>query len=245
MMPARRAVCSGSPFLTAPLRISFNAALLIVISPRASASRVVTALSPTSTMRTSPRGPTCDRAADCLPAGIFTLREIERQALERDRQVDALQLHILRHLQRARREIEDRLDAGGDHHLHHPLRVRRGNRDHRDVQPIAAGQPLQLLDVEDWNAAALLVADLLVGRVEQRDDLEPFLAEPRIVGERQPEIAGTHDHHAKPAIEPEDLAQVTSQIGDVIADAAYAELAEVREVLANLRGVEMELLGER
>ena len=35
------------------------------------------------------------------------------------------------------------------------------------------------------------------------------------------------------------------QILDVVADAAHAELAEVREVLANLRGVEMELLGQR
>ena len=48
-----------------------------------------------------------------------------------------------------------------------------------------------------------------------------------------------------PAIEAEDLAQVPAQILDVVADAADAELAEVREVLADLRRVEMELLGER
>ena len=35
------------------------------------------------------------------------------------------------------------------------------------------------------------------------------------------------------------------QVLDVVADAADAELAEVREVLADLRGVEVELLGER
>ena len=35
------------------------------------------------------------------------------------------------------------------------------------------------------------------------------------------------------------------QIADVVADAANAELAEVREVLADLRGVQVELLGER
>ena len=32
---------------------------------------------------------------------------------------------------------------------------------------------------------------------------------------------------------------------DVVADAAHAELAEVREVLPDLRGVQVELLGER
>ena len=35
------------------------------------------------------------------------------------------------------------------------------------------------------------------------------------------------------------------QVADVVADAAHAELAEVGEVLANLGGVEMELLGQR
>ena len=47
------------------------------------------------------------------------------------------------------------------------------------------------------------------------------------------------------AIEAEDLAQVALQIADVVADAADAELAEVGEVLADLRGVEVKLLGER
>jgi hypothetical protein len=47
------------------------------------------------------------------------------------------------------------------------------------------------------------------------------------------------------AVEPEDLAQVPAQLLDVVAHAADAELAEVREVLANLRRVEVETLGER
>src|SRR6185295_13888085 len=98
MMPARRAVCRGSPFLTAPDRICAMASLDIVIRPRAMASRVVTGLSLTSTIRTSPEVPTCDRRADsrarlagCI--GVLrieiSLREEERQAFERDRQVDA------------------------------------------------------------------------------------------------------------------------------------------------------------
>jgi hypothetical protein len=54
-MPANRAVCSGSPFFTAPRRISRSASRDIVIVPRAIASRVVTGLSPTSTIFTRPR----------------------------------------------------------------------------------------------------------------------------------------------------------------------------------------------
>ena len=100
-------------------------------------------------------------------------------------------------------------------------------------------------DVVDRHAAARLLADLLLQRVEQRRDLEPFLAEARIVGEREPEVAGAHDGDAQLAIEAENLAQVALQIADVVADAADAELAEVGEVLADLRGVEVKLLGER
>ena len=53
------------------------------------------------------------------------------------------------------------------------------------------------------------------------------------------------DRHPQPAIEAENLPEVAPQLLDVVAHAADAELAEVREVLADLRGVEMELLGER
>ena len=69
MMPASRAVCSGSPFLIAPARISRSASRDIVISPRATASRDVTALSDTSTIRTWPCGPTWDSAGPFLEAG--------------------------------------------------------------------------------------------------------------------------------------------------------------------------------
>src|SRR4029079_17702779 len=84
----------------------------------------------------------------------------------------------------------------------------------------------------------------LVEDVEERDDLEAFLAETRVVGQREPEIAGAHDRDAQLAIEPEDLPQVPSQVLHVVADAAHAKLAEVRQILANLRGIQPELLGE-
>src|SRR6185503_20984985 len=91
---------------------------------------------------------------------------------------------------------------------------------------------LQVVDVVDRHAAARLLADLLLERVEERRDLEAFLAEPGIVGEGEAEIAGTHDGDPQLPIEAEDLPQVALQIADVVADAADAELAEVGEVLA-------------
>ena len=74
---------------------------------------------------------------------------------------------------------------------------------------------------------------------------KPSCRKPGIVGEREAEVAGADDRDAQLAIEAEDLAQVALQIADVVADAADAELAEVGEILANLRGVQVELLGQR
>src|SRR5712671_4713977 len=128
MMPARRAVCRGSPFLTRPDRTRRRASRDIAIEPAAMASRAVTGFSPTSTIFTRPRRSTCDSvatavrrarlaspafptrpAAPALPALpappalcliVFSLRQEERQALERDGQVHALQLDVGRRLQR-------------------------------------------------------------------------------------------------------------------------------------------------
>ena len=171
--------------------------------------------------------------------------EIKRQALERDGEIDALQLHVGRHLQRAGREVQHGLDPGRDHQIDHALCRRRGHGDDGDADAVAARVLLQIVDVEDRHAAARLLADLRAQVVEQRHDLEALLTEAGIVGEREAEVAGADDRDAQLAIEAEDLAQVTLEIADVVADAADAELAEVGEVLANLRRVQVELLGER
>src|SRR5688572_24812972 len=99
MMPASRAVCSGSPFFTRPERTARTAPADIVIRPWATASRAVIGLALTSTMRAAPPGPTWDSR---LVAIALPLRQEKRQALERDRQVHALHLHVRRHLQRPR-----------------------------------------------------------------------------------------------------------------------------------------------
>ena len=143
MMPASRAVWSGSPFLIAPARISGAPPRDIRMRPRATASRAVTALSPTSTIRRravsvdAMRGDARSRGLRLpvrrrvfsLPSLPPSLREEERQALERDGQVDALQLHVRRHLQRAGREVQDRLDARRDDRVDDGLgRLRRARR---------------------------------------------------------------------------------------------------------------------
>src|SRR5262245_48920883 len=165
MMPARRAVCNGSPFATFPLRMRLSAAALIVISPRASASRLVTGLPPTSTMRALPPASTCDNRAAAagrawrLAILLFPLGQIERQAFERYGQIHALEFYVLRDLERTRREIEDRLHASHYHLINDRLGMWSGHGDHGDVEPLAPHDLLEFLDVVDRNATARLVAD--------------------------------------------------------------------------------------
>jgi hypothetical protein len=123
--------------------------------------------------------------------------------------------------------------------------MRSGDRDDGDVEPLFPADTLQFADVIDGNSASRLVPDLLVRGVEERCDLESFLSEPGIVGERESEVAGAHDRDPQVSIETQDLTQMPPQVFHVIADAADTKFAEVRQVLANLGGVEMELLGQR
>src|SRR5260221_9925894 len=115
MMPASLAVCRGSPFLTARVRIARTAAALIRTSPVAMASRTVSGLAPTSTILTRPRASTWEswtRAGRrSRPLIGILAREKERQAFERHREIDVLQFDARRHLEGPRGKIENRPHA--------------------------------------------------------------------------------------------------------------------------------------
>ena len=72
----------------------------------------------------------------------------------------------------------------------------------------------------------------------------PFPAKTGIVGEREPQIPGAHDRHRELAVEPQNHLELAAQILHDVPDAADAEVAEVREILANERRVETELIGQ-
>ena len=126
MIPASRAACSGSPFFTCPVRISRRATADIdTCAARhrlAVGDRLVAHVHhargavrpdmrqlwlsigfparPRPRSRSDARLPTLE--ARVLVPTLCPLRQIEREALERHRQVHALQLHARRHLERAR-----------------------------------------------------------------------------------------------------------------------------------------------
>src|SRR5438094_3377473 len=181
----------------------------MAIDPRAIASRSVTGLSPTSTILTRPR------ASKWVSGGTerrrlaltVALREKEREAFERDGEIHAFQLHVGRRLHRARRKIQHRFDPRGDDEVEYVLRRRGGHREHRDADPFALRDFLQIVDVVDRHAEPRLLPHLLGPVVEQRGDLEPFPPNSPIVGQREPEVAGAHDRHAQLLIETENLAE--------------------------------------
>jgi hypothetical protein len=83
-----------------------------------------------------------------------------------------------------------------------------GHGDDRDVDAVAAGDLAQLANVENRHPAARLVADFLIGDVEQREISNPSRRNPGIVGEREPQVAGADDGDVQLAIEAENLAQM-------------------------------------
>ena len=125
------------------------------------------------------------------------------------------------------------------------LRRGRGNGDDRDLDAVSSRNAFEIVDVVDRHAAARLWPTFALNVSNSAEDLEAFLAEARVIGEREAQIAGAHDGDAQLAVEAENLAQMPLQIAHVVADAADAELAEVREVLPYLRRVQMKLLGQR
>src|SRR5687768_3128464 len=178
MIPARRAVCSGSPFLTALSRMARTAAALIRISPTALASRTVLGLPLTSTIRAWPDVPTCDRAGRLLFAFIrLSSGEEERQALERHGQIHVLEFHARRHFEVAGRKVQQGPNAGGYRGIHHILRGRCRHGQHHDVDAVAFDDLPELRHIDDAHAASRFAPHLASLGIEQGDDLEPFLAE--------------------------------------------------------------------
>ena len=143
----------------------------------------------------------------------------------------------------ASRVVEDDLDAGADQVVRSRLSARRGNGQHADDDVLVVddvGQPLvrRHLDVAD------AATDLLRVGVEDRGDVDPVLGEDRAAGDRLAEPAGADERDVVLALRAQDLADLAEQRVDVVADAALAELAEAREVAADLRRVDVRVVGD-
>jgi len=70
--------------------------------------------------------------------------------------------------------------------------------------------------------------------VEDRADAEAAVGEPVVVGEGAAKVAGADDGDIPIGADLKDAAQLIDQVLDLIPRALFAELAEVREVFADL-----------
>jgi hypothetical protein len=80
--------------------------------------------------------------------------------------------------------------------------------------------------------------------VDDAADGEPALAEPAVAGEGLAEVAGTDDDDRPVVVETELTPDLVHEVVDLVADTAGAVAAEVRQILADLGGVDAGQLGE-
>ena len=92
--------------------------------------------------------------------------------------------------------------------------------------------------------AADRAADLLRIGVEDRGDVDPVLGEDRRARDRLAEAPGADERDVVLALRAEDLADLGEQRVDVVADPALAELAEGGQVAADLRRVDVRVVGD-
>ncbi len=100
-----------------------------------------------------------------------------------------------------------------------------------------ATQALDIVDAPD-HSAAVAGPDHSVRAVEDADEAKPLVDETAIAGECGAEQACPDDHDVPGAVEPKAPVDLLNKPCDFVPDTARAKLAEIREVLADLGGVE-------
>src|SRR5262249_60402407 len=116
-------------------------------------------------------------------------------------------------------------------------------RDGNDGDRDAAGLDLvSQLTARQHADPADLATDLRGIVVEDRRDPEALAREPLVVEQGGAEVTEADERNRPLAVEAEDLLELRFEAGDVVPDAADAELAEVREILPDLRGVQVDAL---
>src|SRR5262245_3590686 len=171
------------------------------------------------------------------------LGEIEREGLELDREVDVLEANVFGDLDPGGSEVQDRFDSGGDQLIGHGLSRFRRHRHDGDLDSPRFHLPTQITARKDRRGVDL-TRDLARILVEDGGDPEALAGESLVVEQRRAEITEPDQRHRPLAIEAEDALELGLEPRDVVADPANAELAEVRQVLADLRRVQIEALGQ-
>src|SRR5919112_59892 len=174
-----------------------------------------------------------------------TSGEVEVQRVEQvDGGTRGVHRDLRRHLEQRLRVVEDDLDARLDEVVGHLLRGLCRHGKHADDHVLLADHALELLVRPHREVVADLAPDLAGVLVEQGDHAEAVVGEDVRPGDRLAEVAGAEQGDVVPAGRPEDLPDLRHQRIDVVAHSALAELAEARQVAADLRGVHVRVVRE-
>ena len=103
---------------------------------------------------------------------------------------------------------------------------------------------LEVVVGADGQVLVDLLPDLRRVLVEQRDDAEAVVGEDVRAGDRLAQVARAEQRDVVLAGGAQDLADLRDERVDVVADAALAELAEAGQVAADLRRVDVRVVGE-
>jgi len=153
------------------------------------------------------------------------------------KEIDVFHIDVGRNRQHGRGVVDDALDAGLDEEIAGALGpVDRGG-DEPDLDAEFGHRVLQAPGADHFQARHFLT-DLEGIAVEGADDVEAAKFEILVAQQRFAEIADADQGAFPDPVDPEGMLDGVDEILDVVADPAYAEFAEVGEVLADLGGVD-------
>src|SRR5437879_11389401 len=132
-----------------------------------------------------------------------SFRQVEREGLELDGEVDVLEPDVARQADPGRREVEHGLDPGGDELIGHRLGRLGRHRDDRHLHAPSLDLPREIARGEDRDTVDL-AADLRGIVVEDDGDPETLPPEAPVVEERRAEVTEADERDRPLTIEPED-----------------------------------------
>src|SRR5664279_487232 len=212
-------------------------------SPRPSGSR-----SANSSSRPTVRSVEASKAARALSRSMSTATprsgQVEVERVEKiDRWTRGVHGDLGRNLEQGVGIVEDDLHSGVCQVVSKLLGRGRRDSQNGDDDVLLLDDVAQLGVVAHGERADLAAHDLAIG-VEDGHDAEAVVSEDVRGGDRGAEMAGAEEGDVVLPGRPEDLAGLGDQGLDVVAHPPLAELAKAREVAADLRRVDVRVVGQ-
>src|SRR5918995_535137 len=164
---------------------------------------------------------------------VLSIHQCVTQRLELQCQVHGLDHHIIWYRKLNWREVENGLDPKGNQTVGNGLR--HVSRSHQDghVERLSSDLFLEGRDVENGEAIPL-PADFCRVAVKDGNDVEPSLLEPAVLNQGAADLPRPDHADTIASFEPEDSAHLVGELRDRIAESAFAERPEERQIFSDL-----------